>query len=409
MRSGGECIPLGELSDVITKGSTPKTLGFGYASAGIPFLRAENIRDLAVTWSEDALFIDEKTDEALSRSRIVPNDVLISIAGTIGRVGVVPEGVPRLNCNQAVAIVRPCARLSPRYLAHWLACGDAQRQIARAQVTATISNLSLGQIAKLSVPMRPIPEQRRIAHILDKADSIRRKRKEAIALTDEILRSTFLEMFGDPVINPMRWPVHQLAEAIERLDAGWSANGEARTHLPGEFGVLKVSAVTSGVFRPEEHKAVAAGAVDRELISPRKGDLLFSRANTRELVAATCLVAADFPTLFLPDKLWRITPNPGRATAEFLRFVLSHQRLRLELTKTATGTSGSMLNVSMEKLRALRVPLPPLESQARFSTFVWATIRTKEAQQRSSDQSEALFASLVNQSFQGELFGGSAC
>lgn len=269
--------------------------------------------------------------------------------------------------------------------------GTAQPQITRES------------LRRVTLRLPPLPEQRRIADILDKADAIRRKRKEAIALTEELLRSAFLEMFGDPVTNPKGWPVKLLGEVIDHLDAGWSANGDARERTADEFGVLKVSAVTSGIFRAEEHKAVPASAIDRELVTPRRGDLLFSRANTRELVAATCLVERDEPRLFLPDKLWRVVPRADAATTPYLRFLLAHDRLRSELTKTATGTSGSMLNVSMEKLRGLRAPFPPIALQNKFASLVWRSLSAKAQHQSAREQAEDLFNSLVARAFSGAL------
>jgi type I restriction enzyme S subunit len=258
-------------------------------------------------------------------------------------------------------------------------------------------------LKQATVPLIEPKQQRRIADILDKADAIRRKRKEAIALTEELLRSAFLEMFGDPVTNPNGWPVKPLGDVIASLDAGWSANGDARLRTDDEYGVLKVSAVTSGVFRSEEHKAVPSSAIDRELVTPRRGDLLFSRANTRELVAATCLVERDEPRLFLPDKLWRVVPRTNAATAPYLRFLLAHDRLRSELTKTATGTSGSMLNVSMDKLRGLRAPFPPIEPQMKFASLVWKSLDAKAKHEAAQCTTEDLFNSLVSRAFAGEL------
>ena len=249
------------------------------------------------------------------------------------------------------------------------------------------------------MPVPPMSEQRRVADLLDKADAIRRKRKHAIALTDDLLRSTFLDMFGDPVTNPKRWELGEVRSLLSDIEAGWSANGEARPRENGELGVLKVSAVTSGWFRPDEHKAVPAMEIDRPLVAPRRGDLLFSRANTREHVAAVCLVDVDVPGLFLPDKLWRLTPDSQRATSEFLRYLLGHGRLRQELTKTATGTSGSMLNVSMEKLQSLLVPIPPRKLQLVYSEIVRASLGARADQVLAASAAHALSASLVQSSF----------
>ncbi len=97
---------LGSLTSLITKGTTPTSVGYFFADSGVPFLRVQNISGGQVNFEADTLFIDDKTHAALKRSQIRPGDVLVTIAGTIGRAGVVPENVSELNCNQAVAIIR---------------------------------------------------------------------------------------------------------------------------------------------------------------------------------------------------------------------------------------------------------------------------------------------------------------
>jgi type I restriction enzyme S subunit len=192
------------------------------------------------------------------------------------------------------------------------------------------------------------------------------------------LPSLFVNVFGDPVANPRGWPTTPLGDVLESIEAGWSAVGDDRPRKRDELAVLKISAVTSGFFRPEEAKVVDTPIESRVLITPRRGDVLFSRANTRELVAATCLVDRDYPSLFLPDKLWRITPKRDRFTGEYLRFVLASQRFRGEICRRATGTSGSMLNVSQDKVLSLRAPVPPLELQARFGAAVWRAFSLRQ-------------------------------
>ncbi|UOR07404.1 restriction endonuclease subunit S [Hymenobacter aerilatus] len=203
---------------------------------------------------------------------------------------------------------------------------------------------------------------------------------------------------GDPVRNEKGWPVKKSSEIISDIVGGTSYGGEDRDLEPDELGVLKVSAVTKGYF-----KAVPKALINKKLIKPRKGDLLFSRANTRELVAATCIVDKDYDNLFLPDKLWRIDLNTELCNAIYFKHLLSKPEFRNELTKTATGTSGSMLNVSMAKLRSLKLPLPPIESQNRFAEIVTQIEAQKAAMQHLQLQSDALFNSLLQRAFRGEL------
>lgn len=205
--SWAEKVKLGALCSVVTKGTTPTTLGMSFEDDGVPFLRVQNISNSTVSL-DDILFISQSTHDALERSKIKPGDFLITIAGTIGRTAIVPDSFPESNCNQAVAILRFNEhQLSPRYLLHWLNTDDAISQISGKKVTATISNLSLGQIKELEIPLPPLAEQKRIAALLDKADAIRRKRQQAIQLADDFLRAVFLEMFGDPLTNPKGWEV----------------------------------------------------------------------------------------------------------------------------------------------------------------------------------------------------------
>lgn len=391
--------PLVELVDIIG-GGTPDKSRPEFFIGEIPWVTPKDMKVWEISDSEDHI-----SSEAIASSstKLVPTGSVLVVV----RSGVLKHTLPvaittrSVTLNQDMKALVCRNRLDPRFLAHFLR--RSAPQILRTVRGTTADNIPLDELKSLSIPLLTLLEQRRIAAILDKADAIRRKRKEAIVLADELLRSTFLEMFGDPVANPKGWPVIALGETIECIEAGWSANGESRQRTPDEYGVLKVSAVTSGVFLPQEHKAVPADSIDRNLVTPRAGDLLFSRANTRELVAATCLVERDEPRLFLPDKLWRIVPRRQLVTSEYLRFLLAHDGFRAELTKTATGTSGSMQNVSMEKLRTLRGPIPPVSIQRRFTNAVQSILRTKARCRSAESDAAMLFSALVKRAFSGEL------
>ena len=150
---GWERTSLRQLTDVITKGTTPTSVGLDFAEDGVPFLRVQDLMNPVINGSSSSKYVTPEVHEELKRSRIEPGDVLLSIAGTIGRCAVVHDSAPPMNCNQAVAIIRPGTSLSPHYLASWLRSGDALRQVTSGKVTATISNLSLGQVSGLKLPM----------------------------------------------------------------------------------------------------------------------------------------------------------------------------------------------------------------------------------------------------------------
>ncbi|MDE5114747.1 MAG: restriction endonuclease subunit S [Trichodesmium sp. St15_bin1_1] len=267
-----------DVAKIVTKGTTPTSIGFSFSKEGIPFLRVNNIQDGKINLG-DVLFIDSKTDQALARSRILKKDVIISIAGTIGKTAVIPANAPAMNCNQALAIIRLHNNVDPYYFNHWLNTGDAFRQITGSKVTATISNLSLGCIKKLKIPLPPIDEQRRIAAILDQADAIRRKRQQAIALTDELLRSTFLEMFGDPVINPKGWEEVTVNDIVSAVRDGPHVSPKySQEGIP----ILSTRNIRPGKLIMEDVKYVSyetyLDLVKR--FKPQCGDVLLTKGGT---------------------------------------------------------------------------------------------------------------------------------
>ncbi|MFJ5384110.1 restriction endonuclease subunit S [Pectobacterium sp. CHL-2024] len=256
-------------------------------------------------------------------------------------------------------------------------------------------------LTKVEIPLPPLLEQKRIAAILDKANDISQKREQAIKLADDFLRAKFLEMFGDPVENPKGWKKDKIKKGMLDITSGWSAIGDNRSCKPDEFGVLKISSVTSGVFKPEENKIVDSKTIptSKKLIIPKKGDLLFSRANTRELVAAICIVPQDYDNLFLSDKLWSIKLNRELLLPEYFLHLIQNEKMRELLTKQATGTSGSMLNISKSKFEETEIIFPGLYAQQKFCDLFRKLMGWKERLTESRELTNESFNSLSKQVF----------
>ena len=288
----GTLVTLSEECELITKGTTPSTLGFEVRDGGIPFVRAQNLVDGTVSVAADPLFIDTATHNALMRSQIQPRDVLLSIAGTIGRAAIVPDDVVAMNCNQAVAIIRPSQRIDRRFLLHWFGSRDAQSQVARGKVTATISNLSLGQIGALRIPLPALDEQRRIAAMLDKANALLRKRKRALELLDTLTQSIFLEMFGDPVSNKRGWPSATLGALNVEMTYGPRFYNEQYSQ-DGVRIVRITDLADNGTLNFDAMPKLSVSAADLELHRSRPGELLFAR--TGATVGKIALMMEDQP------------------------------------------------------------------------------------------------------------------
>lgn len=384
---------LGELCDVQI-GRTPARDKNIYWGKGFPWLSIADMNQGRYICKTKEQITEEAVREAGCRL-VEPNTVLLSFKLSIGKVSI--SKMP-LYTNEAIASLSffEKEKVDTSYFYWVLQNIDLLKHVDKAGKGLTLNKKKLVEI---DIPLPPLEQQRHIAAVLDAADTLRQKRRESLQKLDELLKSVFLDMFGDPVTNPRGWEVVETDEVIDDIVAGSSYGGEAKELEADELGVLKISAVTTGRFLANEFKAVKISDVKHELIKPRKGDLLFSRANTRELVGATCIVDADYEHLFLPDKLWRIDFDNSRCNNWYFKFLLSDEKFKTELTKTATGTSGSMLNISMEKLRRLEIPLPPIELQNNFAQYVELQEMNRTKLESSLAHLETLFASLQQQLF----------
>ena len=186
---------LGELSLVITKGTTPTTYGYRFTDAGIPFLRVEDVNNDLVNPKKTEYHISKETHEFMKRSKTEPRDILVTIAGTIGRVAHVPENAPEMNMNQAVAIVRLKPLVNHLYVFYLLRTKELQRAMKFAEVTGTITNISLTTLKNLKIPLPPIETQRKIVEKLSAVQDYKKKLSEQKQKLQELFDSVLNKSF----------------------------------------------------------------------------------------------------------------------------------------------------------------------------------------------------------------------
>ncbi|MEZ0332121.1 MAG: restriction endonuclease subunit S [Methylophilaceae bacterium] len=201
---------------------------------------------------------------------------------------------------------------------------------------------------------------------------------------------------------PDGWAVERIKHVIRTVDSGVSVNASNVAAQDDQFGVLKTSAVSDGKFFPEENKAVWESEADRVACPVTRDTVIMSRMNTPSLVGESGYVPADFPGLFLPDRLWKLQFDSSKVQTAYISKVLSSFGAREALSMMATGTSPSMKNLSLEEMGDLPVPLPPLGEQAVISSFlesetarIDALIAEKERMLALLEEKRAAFISRV--------------
>ena len=303
-------------SSVITKGTTPTSLGHAFTESGVPFIRAQNLVDGSVSVSADPLFISPATNDALKRSKIKADDVLISIAGTIGRAAIVPSDAQEMNCNQAVAIVRPSENIDRRFLLHWLSSNDALSQMARGKVTGVISNLSLGEIGKLEIPLPPLEEQKRIAGILDQADALRRLRTRALEKLNTLGQAIFHEMFGAGIADRKMWPRFELSELIsddDRVNYGVVQPGD---HDPEGVPIIRAGDLAAPFIDFETIKRISKD-IDANYARSRLkgGEILIGCVGS---IGTAMIAPKEFEGSNIARAVARVSIDPEKCDPEFV-------------------------------------------------------------------------------------------
>ncbi len=328
--------------------------------------------------------------------------LLLAMYGSVGKTAIAKID---LSTNQAILgiNIQDETKLDIRYLRFWFT--TIKEQLLNRAVGAALANISLGIVKDLEIPLPPLPTQQKIATILDKADELRQYNKKLIEKYDALTQSLFLEMFGDPVKNEKGWEITTFSKILSKIESGWSPVCENKPrNNNNEWAVLKLGSVSYGTYNSKENKKyefeVPIAKLDCEV---KKGDLLFTRKNTYHMVGTTVFVYDTEPRLLLPDTVFRLIYLKEKANPLFLYYLLNHNKFSAEIQSLASGTSGSMPNISKAKLQSKETILPPVNLQNQFAERAQLIETQKQQAQEALVKSEALFQSLLQRAFKGEL------
>jgi restriction endonuclease S subunit len=243
------------------------------------------------------------------------------------------------------------SRLLPEYMRLICQRADFHAEMRmRSTGTAERRNrLKPDDLLSIEIDVPPLAVQARVAEIVSAADAVIDRYTEEGEAAEWLLAAARSRLLDGLDV----WPVQELVRGIE---AGKSPQALDRKRLPGEPGVLKVSSIRPGEFRPDEAKALLDGVMFPVHARVRAGDVLISRANTRMLVGATCRVYSDFGDLYLSDKTLRLVVDEDAVDPEFLVHSLASTPARHQIEDAAGGTSESMKNISQKSILQTEIP-----------------------------------------------------
>lgn len=301
-------------------------------------------------------------------------------------------------CSTDIWVLRPTPEVLPEF-ARGLLLSDSFMTRVLAITKGDLPRADSTDFDAIELPLPPLSEQARIVEVLRDAELVRRQQTEAARVAGELIPALFHQMFGDPINAPKRAQKAPIESFVAEFEGGKSLSDEGGSES-SPYRVLKISAVTSGVFDPQESKPAPRDtdpALDHFV---RKGDVLISRANTAELVGATAMVRENYSNLLLPDKIWRfVFRDPNRQEPEFVYHLFQNPSVRKALSARASGTGGSMKNIGKGRLLSMQIALPAIEEQRRFLALISEIVNSRGNETLAAE----LHASVLAHAFNGAL------
>ena len=368
-----------------------------YVEQGIRVVRITNVQKGEIQ-DDNPKFYSSDTKEELKSYLINEGDILMSLTGNVGRVGVFPKGLCPAYLNQRVARIRVKSQdLFQKYLFYMLNSESFERDAIFNSSGIAQLNLSTKWVSEYKIPLPPLDQQKKIAAILDAADTCRQKTKALIEKYDELTQSLFLDMFGDPVTNPKGWEVDILGNYCKKIQIGPFGSQLHKSDYveegiplinPTNLKLGRIEYFSSVKITDEKYSSLPNYHLNiGDIIMARRGDL--SKIGIVDRVKSFCGTGS----LYL-----RLKEN---INSIFAFWLLSHHSTVDKLYEKAQGVT--MANLNKKIIINLPLVIPPIDVQNQFAERIQAIEAQKAQAQASLAQAEDLFNSLLQRAFKGEL------
>ena len=384
MKEGVTYKRLGEIVDILNGFAFKST---NYVSQGIRIIRIANVQKGIIEDKQPVYYPIEAAQE-LQPYILNAGDILMSLTGNVGRVGILTEDMLPAALNQRVACIRPKDReLNPSFLFHYLnsdffekQCIDAARGIAQL-------NMSTEWLKKQSIPVPSLSTQELIVRELDSISSVISAKKQQVLELDNLAQAIFLDTFGDPITNPKGWEVKKMGEVATEFKYGTSKPASPN----GKYKYLRMCNLTyDGYLDLTDVKTIDIPDNEIEKCIVRRGDVLFNRTNSLELIGKTCMFDEE-ESMVIAGYIIRVRLNDEMLPI-YMTKAFNMPSMKKLLKAMAKG-AVNQVNINAKELASISIPLPPLSLQQAFAEKVQAI----EEQKRLINQSIAEFESLLAQ------------
>ena len=367
-----------------------------YVDKGIRIIRITNVQKGFIDDTSPQYYPVERENEIIPYM-LKEDDLLISLTGNVGRVGLLTSELLPAALNQRVACLRikDISKIKKKYLFYALnnilfedRCIFSAKGIAQ-------KNMSTAWLGAYEIHVPSMTAQSYICEVLSRVDELLSLHNKQLLLLEKLIKSRFVELFGDPVTNPMKWKVKSLSELGDCKNGMNFHKGESGIdiHCLGVGDFQNLSVITDTSVLP----IVSLNENPSEEYMLQDGDIVFVRSNGNKNLVGRCLTIYphDIPTTFSGFCIRYRISNTDKVLTEYLLQVLKHESMRQKMT----GRGANIQNLNQQILSALQIPLPPIDLQRQFIEFVELTDKSKLAVQQSIETLQTLKAKLMQDYF----------
>jgi len=404
-----EVVRLGEVAEVKGGKRLPKGHKLVNYDTGFPYIRVIDFKNMSVNLSS-VKFLEPNTYEKIKHYTISSNDVYISIAGTPGLIGVIPEILDNANLTEnAAKLVLRSKNLIKWYLAYFLSSEFGQRQINQSIHKANQPKLALARIKTFKLPLPPLSEQQKIAKVLNKIQQAIEIQERIIQETKNLKKSLMKKLFTEGLydeepketeigIIPKSWEVVKLGDGIlKNISYGLSIRGKNK----GKYPILRMNNLVDGLISTKDLQFVD---IDEKTFRKFKlyiGDILFNRTNSFELVGKTSIFTFEGDFVFA-SYLIRIKVNESIIDPFYFNFYFNWNKTQTRL-KGLASRGVNQANISATKLKSFPIPLPPLEEQKEIAHILSTVDKKIEIEKKKKEILKELFKTMLHKLMSGEI------
>ena len=383
---------LGDIATLITKGTTPTSVGYNFTDTGVNFVKIESIREDGTFIPDKFAHISDECNTKLKRSQLQENDILFSIAGAIGRTAIVTKDCLPANTNQALAIIRiPQGVIDYRFLLYALQSDAIIEQAEKQKQGVAQLNLSLQNINDFEIPFFTEEEQLTVVEVLSSVDSLLSTRIAQLEQLDELVKSRFIELFCDCQKHT------NIKESGLTISDGNYSSKYPRSEEFVESGIpfIRANNLKNGTvvdedmyfITPQKHAILIKGHL-------KPNDVLIT---TRGNIGQVAIVPNKHNDSNINAQIVLLRDDNNRFVPQYLLWALQTEEAKSQYIELQTGTALKQLPVG--RLEQVVIKEPPIELQKHFATFVEQTDKSKLAVQQSIAELEELKKSLMQKYF----------